>query len=398
MMTAIGPCSSITSSTFVSINERTTVAAVAALVSFMSSATAIGSSPTDVSALTAAFTLASELVDPTTGDTPGLNVPAGMTVPSTEINTLADVVASCVNSAGGTAGDSSPCGQLFALTTVGTVPTNTITALINLETNSALIPNTSALYNLVTATAPFQPELTLAPPNFETQLTPSAGSLPILVSPASVTFPTVAVGSSSAAQTITVTNNTSSVIGVAAEVIGANAADFASAQSSEPNDCWSVQTISAGGSCTYQVTTTPTVSGNRNAYLEISTNASNIPQYIPLSEAAIPEFNGPHASLSTYLMDFDFGGVTQDLTLTNTGAQYLTVGNISTETQNFVATSNCGQDWRPMLRAPSRSWATPPFITSTTPERTGLTINPISPPTMLPFLKTSSLWITARPP
>src|SRR5206468_8722791 len=43
MMTALGPCSSLTPSTFIQINEVTTVAAVSALAPFMTGYSAVGS-------------------------------------------------------------------------------------------------------------------------------------------------------------------------------------------------------------------------------------------------------------------------------------------------------------------------------------------------------------------
>jgi hypothetical protein len=52
---ALGPCASL--SGFININELTTVAAVPALAPFMSSLSAIGSSPSDVSTIDSAFTL-----------------------------------------------------------------------------------------------------------------------------------------------------------------------------------------------------------------------------------------------------------------------------------------------------------------------------------------------------
>jgi hypothetical protein len=48
-----------------------------------------------------AFMLASYYVSTSTGTVPGLNVPAGTTVPVAQINTLADILASCVDTAGG---------------------------------------------------------------------------------------------------------------------------------------------------------------------------------------------------------------------------------------------------------------------------------------------------------
>ena len=166
LMAALGPCSSLTSSTFISINELTTAAAVAALAPFMTSATAIGSSPSDATQLANAFTLANEFVNTTTGASPGVNVPSGDTVPTTELNTLADILSACINSTGGVAGDGSLCGDLFSLTAVSPAPapTNTIQAMLNIANNPTL--NTGALFALAPPTPPFQPTLTSAPANF----------------------------------------------------------------------------------------------------------------------------------------------------------------------------------------------------------------------------------------
>src|SRR5579871_4462367 len=103
MMTALGRCDSLSSLGFVVINELTTVAAVSALSPFMTSPANVGSSSADASSLANAFTLASVFVNPSTGSAPGLNVPAGTIVPVAKINTLADIMAVCVNSAGAVA-------------------------------------------------------------------------------------------------------------------------------------------------------------------------------------------------------------------------------------------------------------------------------------------------------
>jgi trimeric autotransporter adhesin len=124
MMAALGPCGSLTSSTVIMVNELTTVAAVWPLAPFMSSYSSIGSGTTDAAALAAAFTLAADYANISTGTIPGLNVPAGTTVPVAQINTLADILSTCVNSTGGVAGDGSTCGTLLsaATPTGGTAP------------------------------------------------------------------------------------------------------------------------------------------------------------------------------------------------------------------------------------------------------------------------------------
>jgi glucose/arabinose dehydrogenase len=71
-----------------------------------------------------------------------------------------------VNSGGGTAGDGSPCGSLFAATTSngGVAPTNTVSALLNVMRDP--VTNAGTLFNLQAAAAPFQPALTAAPANW----------------------------------------------------------------------------------------------------------------------------------------------------------------------------------------------------------------------------------------
>lgn len=170
LMTALGSCSALGSGTTITINEQTTVAAVAALAPYMISTTAIGSAPTETTALDAAFTTATELVNTSTGQAPGLNVPSNMTDPATLIATLANVLATCVNSAGGTAGDQSACGTLFSLTTPNssTAPTNTIAAMLNIVNHPTI--NIAALYGLSNTSAPFQPSLTSAPASLQVSL------------------------------------------------------------------------------------------------------------------------------------------------------------------------------------------------------------------------------------
>ena len=170
LMAAVGPCGGLNSNTFFNINELTTVAAVSALAPFMTSVTAIGATGSFPASMGAAFGLANEFVNNTTGLSPGTGIPSGYTVPTGEINTLADILSACINSTGGTAGDGSLCGQLFSLTTVGSnpPPTDTIQAMLNLANNPPL--NTSALYALLPPTPPFQPTLTSAPANFSLSL------------------------------------------------------------------------------------------------------------------------------------------------------------------------------------------------------------------------------------
>lgn len=120
-MAALGTCGSLTSSTFISINELTTVASVQALAPFMTDFAHIGADTSNPTGLTGAFATATSFVNFSTGAF-RTSFPAGVTPPVTTIDSVADIIASCVNSAGGVAGDGTTCGRLFLNTTVGTTP------------------------------------------------------------------------------------------------------------------------------------------------------------------------------------------------------------------------------------------------------------------------------------
>ena len=170
MMDALGPCGNLGPSTFVFINELTTVAAVWSLSPFMTGPAAIGSTPTNSLGLANAFDDVNTLADTGHGTSPGPGRPTGATVPSTEINTLGNILAACVNSTGGTAGDGTPCGNLFNATKVsGVAPSDTITAAMNIAQHPA--SNVLALYQLVAPSSPFQPSLSAQPNDFTVAIT-----------------------------------------------------------------------------------------------------------------------------------------------------------------------------------------------------------------------------------
>jgi len=95
--------------------------------------------------------------------------------------------------------------------------------------------------------------------------------------PASVSFANQALGTNSAAQSVTISNSgTAALTNYGITIAGANPGDF-----SQTNTCGSL--VAAGGSCTINVTFTPTAAGTRNASLFVSDDASGSPQTLPLS-------------------------------------------------------------------------------------------------------------------
>jgi glucose/arabinose dehydrogenase len=180
LITALGPCGSLTASTNIMVDERTTVAAVTALAPFMTSTSAIGSSSLDAAGLSAAFTLANSLVNPFTGAPSGPSLPAGATAPTQQLNTLANILTVCINTTGATAGDGTPCGNLLAATTPtsANAPTNAVAAMLNIARDPQ--HNVAPLYILSTPAAPFQPQLPAIPADWTIALTGTApAALPL---------------------------------------------------------------------------------------------------------------------------------------------------------------------------------------------------------------------------
>ncbi len=167
MMAALGPCGSLTSSTQININELTTVATAYAFSPFMSSPTQLSTSPTNLAGLANGAATVNKLVNVAIGLAPGPTLPAGATAPVAELNTLADILASCINSTGSS---STGCTTLFSAATPpgGAAPTDTLTAMLDIAKNPA--NNASTLFQLTPANAPFQPTLSSAPTAFTVAL------------------------------------------------------------------------------------------------------------------------------------------------------------------------------------------------------------------------------------
>lgn len=161
LMGLLGYCGDMNASSFFVINELTTVAAVWSLSPFMLDYAHIGTSSGNVQGLYNAFATGQTLVDIHTGKSPG-TAPSIATIPSSEINTLGSILASCVNSNGSTT-PSAGCGRLFAASTPagGRTPTDTIAAALNIARYPS--NNAGTLFNLASVVGSFQPLLPRAP-------------------------------------------------------------------------------------------------------------------------------------------------------------------------------------------------------------------------------------------
>jgi len=111
----------------------------------------------------------------------------------------------------------------------------------------------------------------------------------VTLTPASYTFASTAVGSTSSDSpvTFTLTNNTGvTVMGITISFTGAAPGDF-----TDTTSCGT--TLASSASCQIFVTFTPTATGTRTATLSVSDSASSSPQTSSLSGTAIPSAINP---------------------------------------------------------------------------------------------------------
>ena len=175
LMTALGACGSLSSIGSVEINEVTTVASVWALAPFIGSGSAgaeLGTSSTNMTGLVNAFANVDNLINISTGASPGTSAPTTAVIPTAKINTLANILAVCISSEGTTA-----CSPLFtaATPTNGSAPTNTIDAALYLARNPS--SSVATLFATTGAAPPFEPALSVAPPDWTLAVTYSGGGL-----------------------------------------------------------------------------------------------------------------------------------------------------------------------------------------------------------------------------
>ena len=158
-------------------------------------------------------------------------------------------------------------------------------------------------------------------------LNPPAVSLSI----ADLTFADRPVGTTSTAQTVTLTNNGEGVFTISSITVSG---DFA-----QTNDCAS---LAASASCTFNVTFTPTAGGARTGILTIDSNDPSSPQIVALSGTGIaPAVSLTSTSLTFVAQLVGTTGDSQIVTLTNTGSASLNFSSI-VASGDFAQTNDCG--------------------------------------------------------
>ena len=163
---------------------------------------------------------------------------------------------------------------------------------------------------------------------YEFGATPPAVSLSV----SALTFPAQLAGTSSLAQTVTLTNSGGSSLSITSITTDV---PFSQSNNSAP-------TLSAGSNCTITVVFSPTFRGLAIRALIISDNASGSPHMVSLSGTGI----APVASFTPTSLVFPaqiVGTVStaQTITVSNVGDAPMTINSITT-TGDFVSSSGCG--------------------------------------------------------
>ena len=136
--------------------------------------------------------------------------------------------------------------------------------------------------------------------------TPPAGTPAAAVSPSSLTFGNQAVQTTSAPQTLTLTNTGSAALTITSV---AASGDFA-----QTNSCGG--SVAAGASCTITVTFTPTAASARTGSVTITDNASSSPQTVSLTGAGVPAAGGTPSGTYQIAVTGTSGALVQTQTVT----------------------------------------------------------------------------------
>jgi hypothetical protein len=175
--------------------------------------------------------------------------------------------------------------------------------------------------------------------------TGAAASAPVVsLSAPSLTFASQQLNTSSAAQTVTLTNTGNAALSITSiGVSGVNSGDYA-----QTNTCGS-SVAANNGSCTISVTFTPTATGTRTAAVTISDNAAGSPHSISLTgtgaAAPAPVVGLSAPSLTFASQQLNTTSAAQTVTLTNTGNAALSITSIGVTGVNsgdYAQTNTCG--------------------------------------------------------
>jgi pimeloyl-ACP methyl ester carboxylesterase len=172
-------------------------------------------------------------------------------------------------------------------------------------------------------------------------LTVNPNTLPLTVSPATLSFAKQALGSTSAAKKVTLTNKTGVVVtGISWAVIATNPNDF------QQSAATCGQTLNVKASCTISLVFAPGAIGARSATLRITDSASNSPHSVSLTGTGILPVAISPSTLKFAATKVGATSSAKVVTITNDLPGTLTISGITIEGTNpadfAVKSTTCG--------------------------------------------------------
>ena len=275
-----------------------------------------------------------------------------VTAPALSVSTL---------SAFSAASGSSSAPQTLTLTNTGTA-TLTISgtpvlggtnpsafAMTATTCGSSLAPNASCTVTLTftapgvgnySATVTISDNVAGSPQTVTLTGTGTAAPAPTLAfSPGGLTFTATNVGTTSASQSVAITNNGNAALTISSIALsGGTPSAFA-----QTNNCGS--SVAANTTCSIFVTFTPATTGSLSSSVVVTDNATGSPQSFSVTGTGV----APTASLSGSSLVFTSApnttSASQSITLTNNGGAALNISGITlggTNASNFAETTTCG--------------------------------------------------------
>jgi hypothetical protein len=155
----------------------------------------------------------------------------------------------------------------------------------------------------------------------------------VTLAPGSLTFASQTVGTTSSAQSVSLTNMGTTTLSITSIT--------ASTNFGQTNNCGT--SLLAGAACTINVTFTPTATGTLTGTISVADNIVGSPQIVNLTGtgASAPGVTLSPTSLSFGNQTVDTTSAAKTVTLTNTGSGPLTVSSIAT-TGSYAQTNTCG--------------------------------------------------------
>ncbi len=208
---------------------------------------------------------------------------------------------------------------------------------------NAYVTGQTSSTNFPTAN-PLQPSLKGFADAFVSKIAPLPGPA-VATSPASLSFQQQPINTTSAPQTVTLTNRgdgTLTITGIT--IAGANSGDFA-----QTNTCGTLPaTLAPGAPCALSVTFTPTMSGTRNGTVTISDNAVGSPHTVPLVGQFVPPVPPDFSiSASPSAATVSAGGsATSSLTIVPLNGF---TGSVSLDCSGLPALSTCSFSPNPVI-------------------------------------------------